>query len=274
MPIDPVSLGLGLGGIGMGIVSNIFRGRHQNKLNKIQMQREDNAVQRRAADLEAAGLSKTLAAGSPAGTVPGHQAQMGSPMEKAMAAMNLRQAEADYSATRAGIETAKAQAENYRAHTIEHRANATRAFEQAQNYRLQNDVFEVLHSDTLASTQSRRDLELAQMENYQTQRDRSIYELSEERRTQDMRDISVNSGGSDRNSGLGRLIGFFRTRSGADNNHVRQVQSLYYEGLERTRHTGEDLVDWMISEARRRRMPLNFQNWLQDFSDMESRTRR
>lgn len=46
---------------------------YQKKLQKRIFEREDNAVQRRAADLEKAGLSKTLAAGSAAGagaTVP------------------------------------------------------------------------------------------------------------------------------------------------------------------------------------------------------------
>lgn len=40
---------------------------YQREYNEQIFAREDNAVQRRAADLEAAGLSKTLAAGSPAG---------------------------------------------------------------------------------------------------------------------------------------------------------------------------------------------------------------
>lgn len=39
---------------------------YQKQLNQILMDREDNAVQRRAADMQAAGISKNLAAGSPA----------------------------------------------------------------------------------------------------------------------------------------------------------------------------------------------------------------
>lgn len=39
---------------------------YQKSLNELLMQREDTAVQRRAADLKAAGISKNLAAGSPA----------------------------------------------------------------------------------------------------------------------------------------------------------------------------------------------------------------
>lgn len=62
---DPMTtlgaVGAGLGGISEvgGFLANLF-GR------KAQWKREDNAVQRRAADLEAAGLSKTLAAGGSA----------------------------------------------------------------------------------------------------------------------------------------------------------------------------------------------------------------
>lgn len=64
---------MGLGAIGS--IANTFLAnkqfKYQKELNERQMQREDNAVQRRAADLEAAGLSKTLAAGSAASTTPG-----------------------------------------------------------------------------------------------------------------------------------------------------------------------------------------------------------
>jgi hypothetical protein len=53
-------------GVGGGLLSNIFGGIAQRRLQRKQWAREDSAVQRRARDLEAAGLSKTLAAGSAA----------------------------------------------------------------------------------------------------------------------------------------------------------------------------------------------------------------
>lgn len=43
---------------------------YQREMNNTLMEREDNAVQRRALDLQKAGLSKTLAAGSPASASP------------------------------------------------------------------------------------------------------------------------------------------------------------------------------------------------------------
>ena len=83
MAIDPLSAGVittgvvnGVSSLGSGIVGLINNKwnkkfatdqfNYQKDLNRILMEREDNAVQRRAADLEKAGLSKTLAAGDSA----------------------------------------------------------------------------------------------------------------------------------------------------------------------------------------------------------------
>jgi hypothetical protein len=51
---------------------------YQKELNATQMQREDNAYQRKVADLEAAGLSRALALGGGASSSPGHTVSLGS----------------------------------------------------------------------------------------------------------------------------------------------------------------------------------------------------
>jgi len=63
--------------VGGGLLGSIFGARAQNKLQKKQWAREDNAVQRRARDLEKAGLSKTLAAGGAAQAGPAIHASSG-----------------------------------------------------------------------------------------------------------------------------------------------------------------------------------------------------
>jgi len=83
MAIDPVTAGLIVGGAGalvgggtnIGIgQANYTQQKHnlewQQKAQRITWAREDNAVRRRAADLAAAGMSKTLAAGQAAQTGP------------------------------------------------------------------------------------------------------------------------------------------------------------------------------------------------------------
>lgn len=67
------SLAGGLAGIGTGIANTILANKqfkYQQQLNQTLMDREDTAVQRRAKDLEASGLSKTLAAGGAAAAQP------------------------------------------------------------------------------------------------------------------------------------------------------------------------------------------------------------
>lgn len=79
--IDPITNGIGmLYNIGSGIANQVQNAKndkwnkafaekqfaYQQDLNRQIMEREDNAVQRRAADMQAAGISKNLAAGAPA----------------------------------------------------------------------------------------------------------------------------------------------------------------------------------------------------------------
>lgn len=76
-------------------------------LTRDQWSRDDNAVQRRVADLKAAGLSPILAAGSPAGTsspisnVAPHVQGLPEWQSVALAGLQARQMQADYSQTRA-----------------------------------------------------------------------------------------------------------------------------------------------------------------------------
>lgn len=98
---------------------------YQKDLQQKIFEREDNAVQRRMADLEKAGLSKTLAAGSAAGAgaVVHTQApqkrqdfdrlsKMFDFQQTLMNTINIKKAQADVNATNAQAELIKQQAEN------------------------------------------------------------------------------------------------------------------------------------------------------------------
>lgn len=107
-------IGAILGASALTTAANYFSGKAnldwQKKAQRTTWQREDNAVQRRAADLEAAGLSKNLAAGSAAqasGPIRTEAPQINSDIP--MLAMNLMRQKADISKTEAETQYIKQQ---------------------------------------------------------------------------------------------------------------------------------------------------------------------
>lgn len=87
----------------------------QQRENDITRMREDNAVQRAALDLQAAGLSKTLAAGNPASaaalTAPVNTYQHQSPMAKAVEKLNVVSAFLNAASLQGDITKKKAEAD-------------------------------------------------------------------------------------------------------------------------------------------------------------------
>jgi len=104
--------------INFGVSSSNMRAQrdmmnYEKNLQQTIFEREDNAVQRRAADLEAAGLSKTLAAGGGAGagqainvTTPQMEQVKVNPMEAAIQMLQTSQTKAQTDLLRANKEKA------------------------------------------------------------------------------------------------------------------------------------------------------------------------
>lgn len=144
---------------------------YQRDLNAMQMQREDTAIQRRVADLEASGLSPTLAAGGAASSTPVHAAnapqgvapqgvapQMATPsdirVQEAMfreglvkdrmaLAMSLLSNMADVSRTKAETEFIKAQQEHQ---DIVNKFEEDRLSTSIEGSRLENDAKRMANS--------------------------------------------------------------------------------------------------------------------------------
>lgn len=93
----------------------------QEKENEITRLREDNAQQRAAADLEAAGLSKTLAAGNPASaaalTAPQASYQNESAIGRAIEKANLKESVLALDSHKADIAQKKAETDRIKAET-------------------------------------------------------------------------------------------------------------------------------------------------------------
>lgn len=93
----------------------------QQKENELTREREDNAMQRAAADYRAAGLSQTLAAGNPASaaalTAPQASYQNESGIGRAIEKANLKEAVLNLKSHEAEVAQTKAQTENIKAQT-------------------------------------------------------------------------------------------------------------------------------------------------------------
>lgn len=150
-----VSAAADVAGLAIGARQNRQNLRHQREVHEYQKRlqerlfaREDNAVQRRAADLEAAGLSKTLAAGSaaPAGgvvgtTAPQHTRDLGRQVAD-IDALNLMKMKEEVGVTAAQKRLLVAQAEKARTESGFVEAMQPHRLTEIQ---LQNDVNHLLN---------------------------------------------------------------------------------------------------------------------------------
>lgn len=153
---DPASAAIGaVGGLVSGISNAVIGSKqlklqreqfaYQKHLNQVMMEREDNAVQRRAADMAEAGINKNLAAGAPAaagpmsvgqpigadggalmsqgfnqlGEIPSQAIGLGLQMSKSLAEMDHMSAQADNQDAQAKLADAKAITEAKRSGLID-----------------------------------------------------------------------------------------------------------------------------------------------------------
>ena len=113
---------------------------YQKDLQQMIFEREDNAVQRRAADLEKAGLSKTLAAGSAAGagSVVATSAPQSGVLDNLLVGQQIQKAKADIATAQADAVNKNAQAEYFRSMAEVNQARGIEIQVQTEAQRLKN----------------------------------------------------------------------------------------------------------------------------------------